>query len=126
MGDLRRRPYDLVIDLQGLLKSGVIAAGSGAKRRLGYAWLREGAQFLVERVPKQPRSQHVIEIYLDVAAALGATTRPVQFPNLIRRARFSEVEEVLRKRGWEGEKGLVVVNPAAGPQRSGRWHAACK
>jgi heptosyltransferase-1 len=56
----------------------------------------------------------VIEIYLDVAAALGAATRPVQFPNLIRRARFSEVEEVLRKRGWEGEKGLVVVNPAAG------------
>ena len=41
--DLRRAKYDVAIDLQGLLRSALIARASGAKRVLGFAtsYLRE-------------------------------------------------------------------------------------
>ncbi|MBE0558547.1 MAG: lipopolysaccharide heptosyltransferase I, partial [Proteobacteria bacterium] len=38
---LRSRPYDLVIDFHGLLKSAAIVALSGGRRRLGYHSLQE-------------------------------------------------------------------------------------
>lgn len=41
--DLRQRQFDLVIDLQGLLRSAVMTAATGAKRRVGLSTAREGA-----------------------------------------------------------------------------------
>src|SRR5262249_58666126 len=43
LSELRRRRFDLVIDLQGLLRSGLMAAASGAARRVGFSSAREGA-----------------------------------------------------------------------------------
>src|SRR3954453_2832272 len=40
--ELRRREFDLAIDLQGLLRSGLMAACTGAKIRVGMADAREG------------------------------------------------------------------------------------
>jgi lipopolysaccharide heptosyltransferase I len=40
---LRDRQYDVVIDAQGLLRSGFLARMTGAKRRIGFAHAREGA-----------------------------------------------------------------------------------
>src|SRR5689334_8377199 len=41
---LRARQFDLVVDLQGLLRSGIITRATGARRRLGLADAREGAR----------------------------------------------------------------------------------
>src|SRR5690348_6627722 len=41
--DVRMRRFDLTLDLQGLTKSAVVAAASGARLRLAYHWLREAA-----------------------------------------------------------------------------------
>lgn len=46
---LRNKRYDLVLDLQGFLKSGVLAFVSGAHTRIGLA-SKEGSQFLMTRV----------------------------------------------------------------------------
>ena len=46
---LRARHFDTVIDLQGLLKSGVLAAMSNAPRRIGLG-SREGSQWLMTEV----------------------------------------------------------------------------
>src|SRR5581483_6891653 len=40
---LRRQRFDLVIDLQGLLRSGLMAAACRASRRVGFSSAREGA-----------------------------------------------------------------------------------
>ena len=50
---LRSRPYDLVIDFHGLLKSAVIVLLSGGKRKLGYDSLQEGSGLVLQR--KNPR-----------------------------------------------------------------------
>jgi heptosyltransferase-1 len=46
---LRRRRFDLVLDLQGLLKSAVLAYLSGAGDRIGIS-SREGSRFLMTRI----------------------------------------------------------------------------
>jgi len=63
--ELRSRPYDLVIDFHGLLKSSVIVLLSGRKRRLGYDSLQEGSGlFYNEKIPEEMR-KHAVDRYLD-------------------------------------------------------------
>ena len=50
--DLRQFHFDLALDLQGLLKSGVLAWWSRAPQRIGLG-SREGSQFLMTRVLKK-------------------------------------------------------------------------
>jgi len=76
---LRQARYDLVVDLQGLLRSGLLAAATGASRRLGLSDAREGAGwFHNEIVPVMP--QHAVDRYLLAARQLGCAAGPIEFP----------------------------------------------
>jgi lipopolysaccharide heptosyltransferase I len=81
LGRLRRQRFDLVIDLQGLLRTGVIAWASGARRRLGLEGAREGARwFYTDVIPIPDRdSLHAVDRYWRVARALGAGDTPPPF-----------------------------------------------
>lgn len=71
--ELRRRRFDLVIDLQGLLRSGLMALASGAPRRVGLACAREGARwFYTDLVPVPDFTEaHAVDRYWRVITALG-------------------------------------------------------
>lgn len=74
---LRAERYDLVLDLQGLLKSGVWAYLCGADRRMGLG-SREGSQFLMtEVIPRVMDDPRIGKEYRDLAVRLGA--RPGHF-----------------------------------------------
>jgi lipopolysaccharide heptosyltransferase I len=45
LGELRRRRFDLAIDLQGLFRTAVMMAATRAKRRVGLSTAREGASW---------------------------------------------------------------------------------
>lgn len=78
---LRKRAFDLVIDLQGLFRSGWLSRTTHAPVRLGLSDARELAGiFYTHRVDVGPRDQHAIERYLAVTEALGAGRGPVEFP----------------------------------------------
>lgn len=78
---LRERRFDLVIDLQGLFRSGWLAWQTRAPVRIGFASAREAAPlFYTHRVRVGTPDQHAIHRYLKVLAALGVPTDPVQFP----------------------------------------------
>lgn len=80
MRDLNRRRFDLVIDLQGLFRSGWLAAATRAPVCVGPANAREGAWlFYSHRVPTGPPEQHAIERYLTIAQAVGCERGPVEF-----------------------------------------------
>jgi heptosyltransferase-1 len=69
--ELRGRDFDLAIDLQGLLKSGIWARVSGAPRRIGLG-SREGSQWLMNRVvSRQVTSDLLGKEYRALAGALG-------------------------------------------------------
>jgi lipopolysaccharide heptosyltransferase I len=71
---LRAEAFDLVIDLQGLFRSGFLAAASGAARRVGLSTAREGATwFYTDVVPVADfNAIHAVDRYWLVAEALGA------------------------------------------------------
>jgi lipopolysaccharide heptosyltransferase I len=81
LGELRRRRFDLVVDLQGLFRSGLMAAATGAPRRVGLGSAREGASwFYTDVVPVADfDALHAVDRYWLVAEALGAGDGPREF-----------------------------------------------
>jgi heptosyltransferase I len=77
---LAARRFDLVIDLQGLLRSALLTAGTLAPVRVGFAAAREGAPFAyTHAIESRGAERHAIERYLDVAEALGCGRGPVEY-----------------------------------------------
>jgi lipopolysaccharide heptosyltransferase I len=79
--DLRRRRFDLVIDLQGLARSGLMTMATGAARRVGMSTAREGAHLAYTDVIPIPdaESSHAVDRYWRVAEALGVGQVPKRF-----------------------------------------------
>jgi lipopolysaccharide heptosyltransferase I len=74
LSTLRDRQYDVVLDCQGLLRSGVLAWSTRAPIRLGHADARElGWLGLTRRVPSSNRS-HTVDRMLTLVEALGIRT----------------------------------------------------
>jgi heptosyltransferase I len=70
---LRARRFDLVLDVQGLLKSAVWVALARSPRKIGYDQTREGSYLvLTERVPPFDPEAHAVLRYLNLAHYLGA------------------------------------------------------
>src|SRR3954451_9459682 len=78
---LRHRKFDMVIDLQGLIRSGWLAKKTGAPVRVGFANARELAwMFYTHRVPIDTMEQHAISRYLKLAHFIGCDEGGVEFP----------------------------------------------
>lgn len=79
--ELRHRRFDLVIDLQGLLRTGLMCLATGAPRVVGFANAREGSRYAYTdrvRVPDADRI-HAVDRYWRVVEALGAGDVPRRF-----------------------------------------------
>ena len=80
LAGLRRERFDLAVDLQGLLRSGVMTAATGAPVRVGLADAREGAVWFYTHTVEPPgtrESAHAVDRLLAVASAFGAdVSRP--------------------------------------------------
>jgi heptosyltransferase I len=70
---LRRERFDLVVDLQGLLRTGLMCAATGSPWRIGFANAREGAaRFYTHRVEVPDASAiHAVDRYWRIAENLG-------------------------------------------------------
>jgi lipopolysaccharide heptosyltransferase II len=79
--DLRRRRFDLAIDLQGLFRSGLMTLATGARQRLGLATAREGARWFYTHTVRVPDAGnlHAVDRYWLAAEALGAGSEPKTF-----------------------------------------------
>ncbi len=76
--ELRARGFDLVLDIQGLLKSGLLAWMTGAAERVGLG-SREGSARLMTRVVDKPRGDKRIgSEYRRMAEALGLESEPFE------------------------------------------------
>src|SRR5204862_6330995 len=128
---LRRRlaaaRFPVAIDLQGLIKSGAIAAATRAPLRIGFArgWSREplGTLFTNRRVSPSPSARHVVEQYLALLEPLDITTHRLQFSLPVVPAAEARVDEWLAGAGLKPQRRLVVLNPGAG-RADKRWPAA--
>lgn len=81
---IRAQKYDIAIDTQQLLKSGVILGFSGAKRKITLSDGREFSWIFANEIIKTNRKQfdinyHVVKRNLEIAKYLGADEEKIEF-----------------------------------------------
>lgn len=110
--DLRSKRYDIAIDFQGLLKSGIVIGAVRAERKIGFDRTRECSYlFLNERLPKYDIEKHALERYLDIARYLGAQNPPPTCTLPIERE-IAKMRARLDGLGIKHQK-VVAINPVA-------------
>src|SRR5215471_4235956 len=117
---LRQTSYAAAIDLQGLLKSAVLARASGAEHVIGFSiWhLREKTARPFYSETADVGGGHIIARNLDLLRAVDVESTEIEFPL---RMPDSDVLERLRER-LPDERPFVRINPgAAWPNK--RWPA---
>lgn len=77
---LRHEKYDMVVDLQGLLRSGLITWATHAPLRIGFSEAREGSRFFYTNKVRGGRGIHAVDRYMKVAAELGCDVLDIVFP----------------------------------------------
>ena len=108
---LHSKHFDLVIDMQGLFKSAVLAAISGCSNRIGYCEMREGSGFISKAITGSHAKDHVIERYLDVARHLGAkveSLEDIKFPMPDLTKETASVKTKLTDKGLSGDYMVIV------------------
>ena len=117
---LRRRRFDLTIDLQGYGKSALMALATGARYRLGWWRMRDGSNLVSHALPRRPESVHRVDWFLDTVRALGVTDPHVAFPLYVPPDARLRMRDRLLQHGIAAGQPFVVINQAAGnPPR--RW-----
>ena len=122
--ELRRGQYDVALDLQGLVKSAILARSSGAARVIGFAsrYLREPLARPFYTEVHDPGGggmyhrdeSHVVWTNLGLLAPLGIHVAAPEFP--IDRVESAAAREVAERAGGR----YAVINPgAAWPTK--RW-----
>ncbi|MDP6543955.1 MAG: glycosyltransferase family 9 protein [Phycisphaerae bacterium] len=72
--NLRRSHFDWVLDLQGLLRSGIFTRATGAAVRTGFASAREGAAWFYNH-RFAPEALHTVDRNIELARHLGIDAR---------------------------------------------------
>lgn len=84
MGDvraLRAQPYDLIVDLQGILKSALASRLARGSQRIGPSFHREGSRLFYQTIAgPRNKDRHAVEENLDVVRHLGLPVLPPVFP----------------------------------------------
>ncbi|VBB09303.1 lipopolysaccharide heptosyltransferase ii [Lucifera butyrica] len=109
--ELKARKFDLVLDLQGLFKSALVAWLTGCPERLGYCEMRELSGLVSRAVCGEYRQAHVIDRYLDVIRHLGGKIEKVSFPLPALETEKREMDQMLQELGIAPEERPVVLAP---------------
>ncbi|MBR4675626.1 MAG: glycosyltransferase family 9 protein [Victivallales bacterium] len=115
--DLRQEDYDLAIDYQGLLRSGLMVKASRAKEKVGFAHAREGSPFFYTRkLSLDNLLSHAVEKNLELTRF--ALNIPKEIP--VPAPRFQ-----LDEKGREEAELLIPSNgnPLLGVCFSSRWES---
>ena len=108
---LRAEPYDVALELQGLLVSSLLALLAGAPIRVGRPRWREGAQLLTRSVAL-PKGAHAVAESLACAGFIGANPGPVRFALPVTESAAAAVARKLDALGLPPDAPLVVMNPS--------------
>lgn len=110
--ELRSVDYDVVLDLQGLFKSGVQVVMARASRKVGFDRTREKSYVVLnEKIPPYDPERHALLRYLDAAVYLGADW-PESLPEHYYQV-LPEAEKEAAELLGSGQSPYVVLNPGA-------------
>ena len=114
---LRQRNYDLVIDLQGLLRSGLMSRATGAKYRVGLAESREGSKWFytnhIKTMEQKGQDVHAVDRLMTLANSLQMTEMGDK-PNFF-------WPRTLRSQAWARKVLEPLPRPWVGYTLGARW-----
>ena len=117
---VRHEKFDLVVDLQGLFRTGLLAGLSGASERIGFAAGREGSPwFYTQRVelpiqmdrPWRLLEMHAVDRNLIVAQFLGADIANPTFSIPHLETDRQDIEQWFREAGVQSSDRLIAMAP---------------
>jgi len=121
---LRHRGFDVTLDLQGNLKSGMLTAATGAAVRIGFAPRRcrepINALFTNRRVEPPAAARHVVEQHMALLRPLGVPPDGATFWLPRDGAADTAMDRALQGSGLEEGAPVVALNPGAG-RAAKRW-----
>ncbi len=118
--DLVSVSYDMAIDLQGLLKSGLINFLSEAKVKAGFDRSREFSYiFLNKKVPPYDPDKHAVLRYLDLVRALGASSKEIRFPVHVTEDHFQNAQKLLDRYQINQDNFAILIPGTIWPTK--RW-----
>jgi lipopolysaccharide heptosyltransferase I len=120
----RHRGFDVAVDLQGNLKSGVLTAATGAALRIGFTARRcrepINALFTNRRIEPPLTARHVVDQHLALLGPLGVEPGKATFWLPRDAAADAAMGRALGGYGLSPATGLVVLHPGAG-RAAKRW-----
>jgi lipopolysaccharide heptosyltransferase I len=114
--ELKRRRFDITIDLQGLFRSSLISVLSGAKERIGFKDGREFSALLYTRPLNVDRHVlHAVDRNVRLAASICGGIFDIDFTFNISHRAVKRIEELLQ--GLDVHNEIIALNPVT------RWHS---
>jgi lipopolysaccharide heptosyltransferase I len=114
---LRRSRFDIIFDFQGLFRTASLAWLSGCKKRFGMANAREFATiFYTHKIPQNMKSIHMVDYYLKIIQAAGASDFGVEFVLPPNPGAEDSVEKLLASHGIN-EDYAVLIPGSAHPEK---------
>lgn len=122
VADIRQHHFDIVLDFQGLFRSGFISYASGAARRIGFHAAREGSSLLyTERIAVPANLKHAIDRNVFLVRSSLDITAEAGMPELLRpHDLVKEARALLRRHELLGNTPLLAAAPGA-RWASKRW-----
>jgi heptosyltransferase-1 len=110
---LRRSGFDVIFDFQGLFRTASLAWLSGCKLRFGMANAREFATvFYTHKIPQNIECIHMVDYYLKIIQAAGASDFGVEFVFPQNPAAEESVSRLLASHGIEGDYAVLISGSA--------------
>ncbi len=114
---LRDTHYDMILDFQALLKSGVLIAFARGRRKIGFGKGLEHMEhsyiFLNERIPAVDMEIHALSRGMMFMEALGIPSDTVEYKLPVSSHDYEKVEDLMTTYGLLGAKTLIAINPVA-------------
>jgi ADP-heptose:LPS heptosyltransferase len=110
---IRADGFDVVVDLQGWIKSQLLCKLSGARSAVGVMKKNElGFHVLARGVPDRPET-HAADLFLEVARLLGAEATPASFDVPILEADSEYIDGFLATLSPDPNAGIAVLQPGS-------------
>jgi len=114
---LRDIDYDMILDFQALLKSGVLIALARGQRKIGFGKGLEHMEhsyiFLNERIPAVDMEIHALSRGMMLIDALGIPSNTVEYKLPVSNHDHEKVDDLMKTYGILGTKPIVAINPVA-------------
>jgi heptosyltransferase-1 len=124
VSQLRRRRFDAVLDLQGLFRTASLSWLSGCPRRFGPVWGREPARcFYTTTVPPRLEWVHVVDYYLKLVEAMGASDLGIEFALPEKPAPAAAARDLLLRHGADPQRYAVIIPGSAQVRPAERFAA---